>query len=69
MAELGPTATSSPARWRSPPGSASTPSLLSGTREKLGALLSWGNDYVSKKRPDALVDHPDDYRIDWDAED
>ena len=44
-------------------------SLLSGTREKLGALLSWGNDYVSKKRPAALVDHPDDYRIDWDAED
>ena len=43
-------------------------SLLSGTREKLGAMLAWGNDYVSKKRPTALVDHPDDYRIDWDEE-
>ena len=44
-------------------------SLLSGTRQKLGALLTWSTDYVSKKRPTALVDHPDDYRIDWDAED
>jgi NADH dehydrogenase len=43
-------------------------SLLSGVREKVGALASWGQDYVSKKRPTALVDHPDDYRIDWDDE-
>jgi hypothetical protein len=34
----------------------------------VGALASWGQDYVSKKRPTALVDHPDDYRIDWDDE-
>jgi NADH dehydrogenase len=43
-------------------------SLLSGTREKIGALAAWGQDYVSKKRPTALVDHPEDHRIDWDAE-
>ena len=42
--------------------------LLSGTRERLGALVSWSNDYVSKKRPDSLVDHPDAYRIDWEAD-
>ncbi|WP_426571567.1 NAD(P)/FAD-dependent oxidoreductase [Aquihabitans sp. McL0605] len=44
-------------------------SLLSGTRDKIGALLAWSNDYVSKKRPAALVDHPDAYRIDWEADD
>ncbi len=43
-------------------------SLLSGGREKLGALLAWGQDYVSKKRPEALVNHPEDYRIDWDED-
>ena len=43
-------------------------SLLSGVREKVGALASRGQDYVSKKRPTALVDHPEDYRIDWDDE-
>jgi NADH dehydrogenase len=43
-------------------------SLLSGVREKVGALATWGQDYVSKKRPSALVDHPEDYRIDWDAD-
>ena len=39
--------------------------LLEGTRQKLGALMTWGWDYASKRRPTALVDHPDDYRIDW----
>jgi NADH:ubiquinone reductase (H+-translocating) len=43
--------------------------LLEGTRQKLGALMTWGWDYASKKRPSALVDHPDAYRIDWDDDD
>jgi NADH dehydrogenase len=41
-------------------------SLLEGTRQKLGALLTWGWDYASRKRPQALVDDADAYAIDWD---
>jgi len=42
--------------------------LLEGTRQKLGALMTWGWDYASKKRPTALADRPDAYAIDWDDE-
>lgn len=40
--------------------------LLDGVHQKLGALVSWGWDYVSMRRPNALVDQPDAYAIDWD---
>ncbi len=40
--------------------------LLEGSRQKLAALMSWGWDYASRRRPDALVDRPDAYVIDWD---
>ena len=43
--------------------------LLDGTRQKLGALMTWGWDYASRKRPTALVDRPDAYRIDWGDDD
>jgi NADH dehydrogenase len=44
-------------------------SLLEGTRQRLGALLTWGWDYASRKRPHALVDDADAYAIDWNDED
>jgi NADH dehydrogenase len=44
-------------------------SLLEGTRQKLGALMTWGWDYASKRRPHALVDRPDAYAIDWTDDD
>ena len=43
--------------------------LLEGSRQKLGALMTWGWDYASRRRPDALVDRPDAYAIDWDDDD
>jgi NADH dehydrogenase len=43
--------------------------LLEGTRQKLGALMTWGWDYASKRRPHAMVDRPDAYVIDWDDDD
>ncbi|MBX7158818.1 MAG: NAD(P)/FAD-dependent oxidoreductase [Acidimicrobiia bacterium] len=43
--------------------------LLEGSRQKLAALMTWGWDYASKKRPHALVDRPDAYAIDWDDDD
>jgi NADH dehydrogenase len=43
--------------------------LLEGTRQKLGAFMTWGWDYASKKRPTALADRPDAYAIDWDDDD
>ena len=39
--------------------------LLSGTRNKVDASISWGWDYFSKNRATAIVDRPDDARIDW----
>ena len=41
-------------------------SLLEGTRQKLSALMTWGWDYASKRRPRALADRPDASVIDWD---
>jgi len=39
--------------------------LLSGTRRKVDAFISWGWDYFSVKRPNILVDRPEAYVIDW----
>jgi NADH dehydrogenase len=43
-------------------------SLLEGIRQKIGAFMTWGWDYASKRRPYALVDRPDAYAIDWDED-
>jgi NADH:ubiquinone reductase (H+-translocating) len=43
--------------------------LLSGTRNKVDAFISWGWDYFSKNRATAIVDRPDDARIDWGDDD
>jgi NADH:ubiquinone reductase (H+-translocating) len=43
--------------------------LLSGTRNKIDAFISWGWDYFSKNRATAIVDRPDDVRIDWGDDD
>jgi NADH dehydrogenase len=40
--------------------------LLSGFRERINALAAWGWDYVANTRPSAIIDRPDDARIDWD---
>ena len=42
--------------------------LLEGPRQKVAALMSWGWDYASRRRPQALVDRPDAAVIDWDAD-
>lgn len=39
--------------------------LLSGVRERIGALVSWFWDYGTHRRPQIVVDRPDAYRIDW----
>ncbi|SFJ82945.1 NADH dehydrogenase [Amycolatopsis sacchari] len=41
--------------------------LLSGVREKIGALVSWFWDYGTRRRPQIVVDRPEAYRIDWGA--
>ena len=43
--------------------------LLSGTRRKVDAFISWGWDYFSSKRPNILVDRPEAYVIDWSDDD
>jgi NADH dehydrogenase len=43
--------------------------LLSGTRNKIDAFIAWGWDYFSKNRAIAIVDRPDDARIDWGDDD
>ena len=43
--------------------------LLSGTRNKIDAFIAWGWDYFSKDRATAIVDRPDDARIDWEDDD
>jgi NADH dehydrogenase len=43
--------------------------LLSGTRNKVDAFISWGWDYFSKDRAPAIVDRPDATRIDWGDDD
>jgi NADH:quinone reductase (non-electrogenic) len=43
--------------------------LLSGTRSKIDAFIAWGWDYFSKDRVTAIVDRPDDSRIDWGDDD
>jgi NADH dehydrogenase len=40
--------------------------LLSGFRERINALLTWGWDYVSISRPSAIMDRPDAAHVDWD---
>jgi len=40
--------------------------LLSGFRERVNALASWGWDYVANTRPSAIIDRPEAARIDWD---
>ena len=42
---------------------------LSGTRSKIDAFIAWGWDYFSKDRVTAIVDQPDDSRIDWEDDD
>ncbi|MGH3439859.1 MAG: NAD(P)/FAD-dependent oxidoreductase [Sciscionella sp.] len=39
--------------------------LLSGLRERIGACVSWIWDYLSRRRPQILVDRPEAYAIDW----
>jgi len=39
--------------------------LLSGTRQKIDAFVSWGWDYFSKSRTGALLDQSDESQIDW----
>jgi len=39
---------------------------LSGFRERVNALFTWGWDYVSISRPSAIMDRPDAAQIDWD---
>ncbi|OWY61390.1 hypothetical protein B7486_64025 [cyanobacterium TDX16] len=43
-------------------------SLLEGVRQRTAALMSWGWDYASRRRPQALVDRPDAAVIDWDED-
>jgi len=43
--------------------------LLSGTRNKVDAFIAWGWDYFSKDRAAAIVDRPDDARINWEDDD
>jgi NADH:ubiquinone reductase (H+-translocating) len=43
--------------------------LLSGTRNRIDAFIAWGWDYFSKDRATAIVDRPDDARIDWEDDD
>ncbi|WP_020500350.1 NAD(P)/FAD-dependent oxidoreductase [Sciscionella marina] len=40
--------------------------LLSGIRERVGAIISWVWDYFTTRRPQIVVDRPDYYHIDWD---
>ena len=40
--------------------------LLSGFRERVNALASWGWDYVANTRASAIIDRPEAARIDWD---
>lgn len=41
--------------------------LLSGPREKIGAVISWLWDYCTSRRPEITVDRPDAYEIDWEG--
>jgi len=43
--------------------------LLSGTRQKIDAFVSWGWDYFSKSRTSALLDDSDVGQIDWGDDD
>lgn len=39
--------------------------LLSGIRERIGAVGNWLWDYCTRTRPQIVVDRPDAYEIDW----
>jgi NADH dehydrogenase len=39
--------------------------LLSGIRERIGAVASWFWDYGTHRRPQIVVDRPEAYDIDW----
>ena len=39
--------------------------LLSGTRQKIDAFISWGWDYFSKTRTSALLNQSEGTQIDW----
>jgi NADH dehydrogenase len=39
--------------------------LMSGLRERIGAVVSWFWDYGTRTRPQIVVDRPDAYEIDW----
>ncbi|KAA9158747.1 NAD(P)/FAD-dependent oxidoreductase [Amycolatopsis acidicola] len=39
--------------------------LMSGIRERIGAVISWLWDYCTRTRPQIVVDRPDAYEIDW----
>ncbi len=43
--------------------------LLSGSRQKIDAFVSWGWDYFSKSRTSALLDDSDVGQIDWGDDD
>jgi NADH dehydrogenase len=44
--------------------------LLTGVRQRIDAFISWGWDYFSTTRSPAILDHPDEAKIDWgDTED
>jgi NADH dehydrogenase len=39
--------------------------LLTGVRQRIDAFISWGWDYFSTARGPAILDHPDEGKIDW----
>jgi NADH dehydrogenase len=39
--------------------------LLTGVRQRIDAFISWGWDYFSTNRGPAILDHPDEGKIDW----
>lgn len=43
------------------------PSVLSG--KAIDAFISWGWDYFSRDRAAAIVDRPDDARLNWEDDD
>jgi NADH dehydrogenase len=42
--------------------------LMSTTRARIDAFISWAWDWFSKSRAPAIIDDPDRVRIDWDEE-
>jgi NADH dehydrogenase len=39
--------------------------LLTGVRQRVDAFIAWGWDYFSTTRGPAILDHPDEGKIDW----